>query len=183
MTIFVDQDNTLNDFIKPVVQHVRNWFGIKHFNLRRENCKTYHLLKYAFPRHEVDAATEEMFSIEGFWETMPIQPDAAEVMERLCRRHDVYILTCPWPTSKNCIPEKIEWVKKNLPFFNLRNMIFSCNKSLLHGDVLIDDAPHYLNSNNAKTTIAFDYPYNRSCEADYRAATWLEIERIIGEIE
>lgn len=182
MTIFIDQDNTLNDFIKPVEFHVRSWFGNKHFKLEREQCKTYHILKYAFPRDEVKKATDEMFSIEGFWRTMPIQPYAAEVVEEMTKKHDVYILTCPWPTSKNCIPEKLEWIQANLPFFNMRKVIFSCNKKLLHGDILIDDAPHYLEDNNCQKTLAFDYPYNRDCNVDWRASNWLEIHDIINSI-
>lgn len=183
MTIFVDQDNTLNDFIESILNHARNFFGLKSFELKREQCMTYHLLQYAFPKDEVKAATDEMFSIKGFWSTMQIQPGAYDVMKELVKRHDVYILTCPWPTSDNCISEKIEWVRENLPFFDVRKMIFACNKKLLRGDVLVDDAPHYLKDNGAKTTIAFDYPYNRDIEVNFRAKTWEEIGKIIGDLK
>lgn len=183
MTIFVDQDNTLNDFIKPVVKHVQSWWGKKDFNLTRDECTTYHLLEYAFAPDEVEAATHEMFSLQGFWETMPIQPHAQEVLRELYEKHDVYIVTCPWPTSENCIPEKIRWIENHLPFFDRRRIVFACEKKLLTGDVIIDDSPRYLNDNNCKKSIAFDYPYNRDSNADYHAKDWLDIQKIISDLE
>lgn len=182
MTIFVDQDNTLNDFIQPVVEHVQSWWGKKDFSLTREECTTYHLLEYAFEPDKVEAATHEMFSLKGFWETMPIQPFARDVMYELNQNHDLYIVTCPWHTSDNCIPEKIKWIEKHLPFFDRRKIIFACDKKHLSGNIIIDDSPKYLNDNNCDITIAFDYPYNRNANADYRAKDWQEILEIIERL-
>lgn len=183
MTIFIDQDNTLNDFIWPVVSHARSHFGKKSFSLSRDQCNGYHLLDYAFSKDEVAAATDEMFSIHGFWEGMPIQPHAAEVVEELYAKHDVYIVTCPWPAAENCIPEKIKWIEKHLPFFDRRKIVFACEKKLLVGDIIIDDSPKYLDDHSCKHALAFDYPYNRNSKACLRARDWLDIRRIIEGIE
>lgn len=114
---------------------------------------------------------------------MPIQPFAAEVVKELYEKHDVYIATCPWHTSDNCISEKIQWIEKYLPFFDRQKIIFACDKKRLSGDIIIDDSPKHLENNNCDTTIAFDYPYNRHSRADFRAKNWLDVREIIRGLE
>lgn len=177
MTIFIDQDNTLTDFIYSVVKYLKVIYGWD-VNFKPEDCKTYNVLQNMFPhfsKKKIDEWTDAIFSADGFWLDMPIQPLARETMKYICDKHDVYIVTAPWPTSKNCIPEKIEWVRQYLPFFDIRKMIFCNNKSLLKGDIIVDDSPSYLRSHGCRYTVAYDYPYNREVKCDFRAKDWSQL--------
>jgi 5'(3')-deoxyribonucleotidase len=44
--------------------------------------------------------------------------------------------------------EKIKWLKKHLPWFNQKNLIFIQDKSLLKTDILFDDNPANFNAHN-----------------------------------
>jgi 5'(3')-deoxyribonucleotidase len=53
--------------------------------------------------------------------------------------HDVWILTRPSVKNLNCYSEKAYWVQKYLGEDMVEKLILACDKSLLKGDVLIDD--------------------------------------------
>jgi len=60
--------------------------------------------------------------------------------------------------------DKARWVRENLPF--VRGIIFTDQKHELPGDLLIDDAPKYLEAYPG-TTVKINRPYNRHVVADY----------------
>ena len=180
-TILVDQDNTLTDFTEVTVRYLSKLYGYKE-SFTPDQCKTYNILKCMFPKlpdKKISDMFEELFSSEGYWRSMLPMPGSIEVMEDLYKEYDVYIVTSPWKTSKNCIPEKIEWVEHYLPFFDISKMIFCSYKHLLHADYMIDDSPVYLANSNCETTIAFKFPYNENVEATFKVDTWSEIREIL----
>jgi 5'-nucleotidase len=180
-TILVDQDNVLADFIEATVRYMSKLYGYKG-EFPATACKSYNILKNMFPAlpdRTVTEMFEQLFSAPGFWSSMKPIWSAISVIESLYKEYDVYIVTTPWKTSKNCIPEKIEWVKKHLPFFDISKMIFCSHKHLLHADVIIEDSPVVLENNNCKYTIAFNYPYNENAQADYKVKDWLEVLDIL----
>lgn len=184
MVIFVDQDNVLTDFVESVVYTVEELYGPPLPSFSKEDLKSYDVFKQLYPnqtQEQRDEMVKRVFDQENFWLQMNPLPNAVEVFEDLCSKHDVYIATCPWRTSSICIPEKIAWVKKYLPFFNISRLIFCCHKKVLSGDVIIDDSPVYLSTHNCKHAIAFDYPYNRDIRSDFRAKTWDGIRSIFIE--
>jgi len=182
-SILVDQDNTLTDFIEVTVRYLSKLYGQK-TTFTPEECKNYNVLKNMFPDlpdTTISNMFEELFSASGFWSSMKPLPNSIEVMEELYKKYELFIVTSPWKTSKNCIPEKIEWVERYLPFFDISRLIFCSHKHLLSADVMIDDSPVYLGSSNCKYKIAFDYPYNELVSSDYRVKNWLTIREILLE--
>jgi len=180
-TILVDQDNTLTDFIEVTVRYLSKMYGFKE-SLHPYQCKEYNVLKVMYPYlpdQRISEMFEKLFSATGFWSTMKPIPGCIEVMEELYNKYEVFIATSPWKTSKNCIPEKNQWVQENLPFFDMSRMIFCSHKHLLHADYMIDDSPVYLATSNCKKTIALKYPYNDKVEATYKVNTWSEIRSIL----
>jgi len=178
MVIFVDQDNVLTDFVESVVYTVEELYGPPLPDFNKEQMKSYDIFSQLYPRQskkQHDDMVKEVFDYKDFWLQMNPLPNAVEVFKELNAKHDVYIATCPWKTSSICIPEKIAWVKKHLPFFDITKMIFCCHKKVLSGDIIIDDSPEYLQTHNCKYSIAFDYPYNRNIKSDFRANNWLGV--------
>ena len=152
-------------------------------NFTSNDCKHWGVVEEIFPHMTKECAaamTETIFGTDRFWADMEIQPKAQQVVKKLIDKgHEVYIVTAPWPTAKNCKSEKEEWIKRFLPSFDLRNIIFCYNKNLLTGDLIIDDAPYNISNNNCKYSIIFDYPYNQDTKATFRAKDWSEIDKII----
>lgn len=59
----------------------------------------------------------------------------------LSRGHDVFICTAPMINHSTCAQEKLAWVRKHVgPAFDSR-VIITRDKTLVHGDVLVDDRP------------------------------------------
>lgn len=61
------------------------------------------------------------------------------------------------------------------------DLILAHDKSLIRGDILIDDGPHNIEAFPGDT-ILFDQPYNREVDHPYRARTWPEVVEIAKEI-
>lgn len=74
---------------------------------------------------------------------------------------------------------KCLWVKKYLPFFDLKNMNCCTNKYLFLGDILLDDAPHNLIKFKNGQPIVFDKPYNQ----EYNNPDLIGLSRIYDWIE
>ena len=174
--IFVDMDGVLCDFVKQFGIAV-NKLGYK-FDIVKS--KSYDLRK-AIPAELKTAQEilETIFMDDNFWTNIPVfDKDTVEVLEKLYNEHDVWIVTTPYPPKKNCEELKIEWVKKHLPFFNTKKILFSKEKWLLDADCIIED-----NSQNIRhfkgVTVCIDAPYNRDIEPTYRVKNWKELEKII----
>lgn len=86
------------------------------------------------------------------------------------------------------IPGSVEVLQKlydeghQLYFLDWEHIIFACNKQMVRGDVLIDDAPHNL-VGGEYAKILFDRPHNRSFDHvahdALRVNTWEEIDQVI----
>jgi len=81
----------------------------------------------------------EMF-VPGFFRTLPVMPGAVEGVKALmaCPTLDVYIGSKHTTKATNSATEKVDWVKEHFPPL-LRRMVLVCHKSLLRGNVLVDD--------------------------------------------
>lgn len=75
----------------------------------------------------------------GFFLKLEPILDSLESMRILSQKYDVWILTRPSFQNVNCYTEKAQWVWDYLGFDMLKKMIIAGDKSLLRGDILIDD--------------------------------------------
>lgn len=80
-------------------------------------------------------------SRKGFYENLVPLPGALEAMEELLKSSNYmpYILTAPSIHNPLSYTEKRIWTEKHLGFKWAKRLIISPNKSLLRGDILIDD--------------------------------------------
>ena len=85
---------------------------------------------------------------------------AIEVIRELCNddRYEVYIATAG---DIRVLEQKQNWIKMNMPFFNINHFIFCRDKSILRGFAIVDDAYHNLYSSNIKHKIIYDMPHNK----------------------
>ena len=110
--------------------------------------------------------------------------NALEVFERLYRsnRFEMYIVTAANPV---CVPAKMEWIKKYLPFFPTERMIFCQRKYMIKGDFLLDDGMHNIEDfkKAGGTPIIFNRPHNElSGQGILRVKDWLEFEKLIMQL-
>lgn len=73
-----------------------------------------------------------------FLRLLPIE-GAIDAINRLSKEHDVWILTSPSVLNPHSYTEKRLWVEQYFGIEICKKLILSLDKSLLKGDVLIDD--------------------------------------------
>lgn len=179
--VFVDMDSTLNEFTKAYVYHNNQTFN-DDLVLDDMQLTQYEITKNIdLDDDEKERRKEIIFRTPQFWLDIPIKPGAYEAMQWLDSNFETFILTAPWLRNLNMFKEKLSWVKVHLPFFNLRNVVFSTRKDLIHGDktILIDDNPEYLSTFKG-LKIAYDYPFNRDIKVDGRISAWDEAESVMS---
>lgn len=81
----------------------------------------------------------EMF-VPGFYRNLPVVPGAYKAMAQLfAMPHlDLYIGSKPTTGNLHSTIEKYQWIACNFPRM-LKKIFLVCDKSLLRGDVLVDD--------------------------------------------
>lgn len=88
--------------------------------------------------------------------------------------HEVLLVTSPWLTNPNCVQDKLAWVEKHLGAEWINRVIITKDKTLIDGDILIDDKPsiHGAKIDPTWVQVVFTQPYNRDVIARYRLDDW-----------
>ena len=141
---------------------------------------------------ETDAHSNEAVDIyhqKDFFVSLPPMEGSIKALKSMQYQYNfqVYLCTSPVLSSRYCLQEKADWVALHLGAEWLSRMIFTSEKSLVRGDVLIDDKPRHLMKPTSTSWIhiLYDQPYNHSnsssssnsdtkTESDdkYRMTTW-----------
>ena len=88
--------------------------------------------------------------------------------------HDVFLVSSPHEQCRgSCAMYKLEWVAQQLGEYWAKRTILTNDKTLVHGDVLIDDKPTIFGVKKPVFRhVVYDQPYNRSITTPYRIQTW-----------
>jgi 5'-nucleotidase len=85
---------------------------------------------------------DAVFLSRGFYRNLPPVPGAIKaVTDLLAEGFGVYICTSPLEQYQHCVLEKYEWVEEHLGSEFTTRVILTRDKTLVRGDVLIDDKP------------------------------------------
>lgn len=116
---------------------------------------------------------------KGFFRNAPLMDGGVEVLKKLNEKYAVFIVSAAmeFPGS---LPEKYEWLQEHLPFITWQQIVFCGSKSVVQGDIMIDD--HFKNLDNFKgQTILFTQPHNDGHDdrGHTRVQTWNDIAAIL----
>jgi 5'-nucleotidase len=115
----------------------------------------------------------------GFFRTAPLIPNAFDVMEQLNEKYELFIVSAAMEFP-NSLEEKYYWLEEHFPFIPWKNIVFCGSKTVVQGDLLIDD--HYKNLDPFENrTLLFSQPHNmnRSDNGHERVNNWLEIRDLL----
>ena len=99
-------------------------------------------------------------TVPGFFRDLAPIEGAREAMEQMLDEgHDVRICTAPVRVYRHCVREKYEWVEEHLGLAWTERMIVSRDKTVVTGDVLIDDKPEVI---GAVATPTWTHAYYRT---------------------
>jgi 5'-nucleotidase len=156
-----------------------------------DRSKSYFIEKCVSPEFQKQA--EQIFHAKGFFENLEPMDGALQAVKEMERDGlRLYICTAPVKSSNYCAQEKLNWVREHLGEHWLDRVILCQDKTMVAGDLLIDDKPYeYLSPGGKHTTatwkqIIFDAPYNRQLRlprmfrwSDWRAFVYPMLGRVM----
>lgn len=180
MIILIDMDDVLADFDGGFLIKWREKYPNEFFIPLDERKEFY--MRDEYPEKLLPQMTE-MFTEKGFVENLPCIEGSIEAIKSIKDKgHDVFICTSPMRQYQNCVAEKYMWVEKNLGFEWTHKLILSRDKTLVQGDLLIDDKPEVIGSARPVWEhILFDKAYNKNIQ-NKRRINWLNWKTILKEI-
>lgn len=142
MLILIDQDGVLADFERGFYNA---WIagGNRHPALPLHERRSFYI-RDDYPHH-LKNEVEAIYSAPGFYRDLPPIDGAIKAVNDLFSMgHDVRICTSPLDAYRNCLSEKYEWVEQHLGSDLVTRMIVTKDKTIVHGDVLVDDKPEIM---------------------------------------
>lgn len=177
MIILIDQDETLADFI--------GGFSDK-WSAKYPEKTAFPTGSYTSPRvldhypDEPKDLVESIYTSPGFiFGLNPIEGGIEAIKEMIAEGHDVRICTSPLSSYENCITEKYLWIEKYLGRDFTKKMIVTKDKTLIRGDILIDDSVPKGVITPSWKHIIFDRPHNRNIPGT-RLERWSDWKEMIG---
>lgn len=176
--ILVDMDGVLADFEGRFLENWRKKFP-NHPIIPLAERETFYL-EEDYP-DGLKKDIESIFRAPGFFQNLKIISGSKEALTKMeSLGHEVFICTSPISKYENCVLEKYHWVSKNLGYEWTKKMIVTKDKTLIYGDILIDDKPKHLGVKDPVWKyVLFDAPYNKKVKSDLRI-TWKNWEKILS---
>lgn len=117
----------------------------------------------------------------GFFASLPPVPGGlAAVRAMLAAGYEPWICTAPLSDHATCAQEKLAWVERHLGRAWVARTVVTKDKTLVRGDVLIDDRPAITGSMTPEWEhVLFDAPWNAGVRAR-RRVTWDDYAAVLG---
>lgn len=193
MRIYVDMDGVLVDFYGGMERYINDKYQ---FPVDKNKIEDYSITRwirnFGYSQEQAKQMKYEIFQSLDFWESLDVKggEETVDIFEWMYKNHEVYIATSVFLSqSEACYIGKPRWIKKNLPFFHISNLIYSHVKYYLRGDMLVEDhAGQIMKFQGIQALI--DGPYNRYYEPQgnvtergypfYRVKSFRQIRDIIN---
>ncbi len=179
MKILLDFDEVINTMTYRWVYTLNCVYGT---SVNFEDVNEWDMCK-AFPTLSEDEVYNPLH-LQAFWNGVEVMPGAKEGIQKLLSEgHEIYIVGSAHPDT---IKWKAEWLQRELPEIPWSHVVIANNKSLVKGDVLIDDGLHNLYNGSYKKVL-FDKPWNRKVDDSkltdiiHRVYNWDEIIQLIDK--
>ena len=170
MNILVDLDNTLADFEGNFLRVWREHYPELPWVPREERQHFYQHKDYPDEHKKIVRAVA---ATKGFFcDLEPISGGLEALQEMEDMGWDVHICTSSYYNYTECVQCKYAWVQKHLGQKWQKRVIIAADKTLVRGDVLIDDRPYIKGDHKPVWEyILYDQPYNRKVN-EFRRLDW-----------
>jgi 5'(3')-deoxyribonucleotidase len=171
--IAVDMDEVVADALG---EHIRRYNDMFNGTIELSHVHGYRLRDVIPAEHR--HATDNMVHQEDFFEDLEVMPHSQEVLERLSRRHEIFIATAAMEVPCS-FAAKYRWLQRHFPFLSPMNYVFCGAKYIIAADYLIDDTARHFKK-FAGEGILFDAPHNQNVTGYKRVHNWLEVEQLFS---
>lgn len=179
MNILLDVDGVIGDFVSGA----RQWADECHDMLvSEEQITDYNIMtSIGLPNGWPSFIT--WLSDTRFCLGMSAYKGAVEFVAELRKLGRVIAVTTPFVGVDHWEADRRTWLEENFGF-DQKDLVFCKDKSLVCGDVLIEDKPENCAAWNAAhngLAILFDRPWNRSAQREDRARGYVEALTMVAE--
>ena len=122
----------------------------------------------------------KIFKQPGFFEGLEAKDGAIDGFRLLMDYYDIKIVTSI-SRSAHAAYGKIVWLEKNMPFFDIKNLFMCKYKSMIYGDIMIDDSYenlHYWSKEHPHgipVMFASHHNIHQRHEFGYNVDNWLKL--------
>lgn len=118
-------------------------------------------------------------TLPHFFGGMPIMANAQEVIREVNEKYEVFIVSAAMEYPNSLI-EKLDWLAKNFPFIQTKQICFTGSKKFVCGDYMIDDKISNL-KHFPGVKLLFDHPNNRKIidPLYHRVRGWNEVAKVL----
>lgn len=174
MTILVDIDSTITNFGEVLLNACNSYYKTNH---QYKEITSYNWFDKTFK--------DPWFATDcfSFWDSVTVNPEAVSAIESWVKqKHKVLLVTASHFNSTLGYKIKKTLEAFNPKLINERNIIIAQDKSVIIGDVMIDDFPNNLYSFNG-TRICYAQPWNQDFNGSLRFSDWNKINEAINVIQ
>ncbi len=165
MRIIIDMDEVLADNFPSFYREAKERFGVDVGPDDHPGRKVYDLPGLSELR--------EVLHEKGHFRNLPVIENAVEVVQELYQHYEVYIVTTATEFRYSFL-DKYEWLEEHFPFIHHRRIVFCGDKSIVHGDFMIDDKAKNLDTFSG-TGLLFTSSPNLNEQRYHRVNNWLEV--------
>lgn len=154
--VLIDMDGTIARTDKLVEEKLLEIYDIRVDLSERKD--------FEYEPH-IDKEARYIMSQKGFFLGIKPIPGAIEAIKEMSKSHDVFFCTAPLSQYVHCVPEKYQWIERYFGFEWTRKMILTKDKTLIRGDILIDDRVQKGILTPTWEQVYFEQPYNKTVVA------------------
>jgi 5'(3')-deoxyribonucleotidase len=165
--IAIDMDEVIADPIAKFIDIYQREHG-QTYTLEQMHGKEFVELLPA----EMSHTLREYVNRKGFFRDLNLIPGSREVVEQLCQKYDVYIVSAA-TEFPNSLEDKLHWLGDHFPFISWTNIIF-CGYKIVNVDIMIDDRIRNFTGFNGRPLL-FSSPHNLKLTEYERVSTWEEV--------
>jgi 5'-nucleotidase len=172
LRIAIDMDEVMADSLSRHLQLYNDEFGTA---LCKQDLqgRPLHLAVPDAHRKRID----EIALSDGFFWDLDVMPGCQEVVRKLMKRYDVFIVTAAMEFPNSFLP-KHAWLQEHFPFLDIRNVVYCGDKSIVDADIMIDDRIRNLEQFEGMK-ILFSAPHNLNEKRFLRVNSWAEVREVL----
>ncbi|CAH1273769.1 NT5C [Branchiostoma lanceolatum] len=144
LRVLLDMDGVLADFEGQFLKRFREKYPHDPFVPLEERSGFYVTKQYYDLGQDIGTKAFSIYEEKGFFLNLQPIEGALEAAREMAEMEgvDVYICTSPIKKYTHCVVEKYQWLDKHLGKEWMERMILTRDKTVINGDLLIDDKPN-----------------------------------------
>jgi 5'-nucleotidase len=175
--VLVDMDNTIVDYSSEMAKQLRLVYNDN--GITADNWDS-------LPYSDLSARRREIQSEDGFFLRLPPIEGAIAALKEMesTSKYDIFIVSSPTIRGGTCHSDKCKWLLQHLGMSFARNLVLTKDKTLVHGDVLIDDKPIVSGvvTDMSWRLVTFAQPYNAGIDGRVYLSDWRDWQQVIESV-